>query len=88
MAAVRNFRELVVWQRAMELVKSVYLIVGVFPAQERYGLTDQLRRAAVSVPSNIAEGQARQHTAEFRHFLHVAPGQPHTTFPTRVETRV
>lgn len=51
MAAVRNFRELVVWQRAMELVKSVYLIVGVFPAQERYGLTDQLRRAAVSVES-------------------------------------
>jgi four helix bundle protein len=74
MATVRNFRELIVWQRAMELVKDVYHAVAQFPSQERYCLSDQLRRSAVSIPSNIAEGQARQHTAEFRHFLHVELG--------------
>ena len=71
---VRSYRELVIWQRAMELVKLIYRLMSRFPTYERYGLADQMRRAAVSVPSNIAEGQARQHTGEFRHFLYIALG--------------
>jgi four helix bundle protein len=71
---VRSYRDLIVWQKAMELAKQTYHIASRFPAYERYGLADQMRRAAVSVPSNIAEGQARQHTGEFRHFLYVALG--------------
>jgi four helix bundle protein len=71
---VRSYRDLIVWQKAMELVKCIYDLVGRFPSHERYGLADQMRRSAVSIPSNIAEGQARQHTAEFRHFLYVALG--------------
>jgi four helix bundle protein len=72
--AVKSYRELIVWQKAMELVKRIYHLVGCFPTHERYGLADQMRRSAVSIPSNIAEGQARQHTAEFRHFLYIALG--------------
>ncbi len=60
-----NYRELLVWQKAFGLVKDVYSLTGEFPAQEKYGLVAQLRRAAVSVPSNIAEGQARHSTREF-----------------------
>lgn len=71
---VKSYRDLIVWQKAMELVKRIYHIVGSFPAHERYGLADQMRRSAVSIPSNIAEGQARQYTAEFRHFLYIALG--------------
>lgn len=74
MAVVRSYRDLIVWQKAMTLVKWVYRLANQFPAYERYGLADQMRRSAVSIPSNIAEGQARQHTAEFRHFLYVALG--------------
>ena len=71
---IRSYRDLIVWQKAMELVKHTYLLASGFPAHERYGLADQMRRSAVSIPSNIAEGQARQHTAEFRQFLFVALG--------------
>ena len=71
---VRSYRDLKVWQRGIELVKQVYALTRSFPQFENYGLADQLRRSAVSVPSNIAEGQARQHTGEFRHFLHMALG--------------
>ncbi len=74
MTTVQNFRDLIVWQKAIELVTDVYHAVAQFPAQERYGLSDQLRRSAVSIPSNIAEGQARQYTTEFRHFLHISLG--------------
>jgi four helix bundle protein len=56
---VRHYKELIVWQRAMQLVKSVYRLTRTFPPDERYGLALQMRRAAVSVPSNIAEGQGR-----------------------------
>lgn len=72
--AVRSYRDLLVWQKAMELVKQVYQMVARFPVHERFGLSDQMRRAAVSIPSNIAEGQSRQHTTEFRHFLYIALG--------------
>lgn len=67
-------RNLRVWQAAMELTDAVYGVTCEFPAQERYGLASQMQRAAVSVPSNIAEGAARATTAEFLHFLHVARG--------------
>jgi four helix bundle protein len=71
---VQHYRELIVWQRAMELVEEVYRLSRAFPRDELYGLTQQIRRAAVSVPSNIAEGQARDSTAEFRRFLSIAQG--------------
>lgn len=71
---VRSYKDLIVWQRSIELVKLVYQIVHRFPKYETYGLSDQLRRSAVSIPSNIAEGQARQHPGEFRQFLHIALG--------------
>ncbi|HLI64649.1 MAG TPA: four helix bundle protein [Terriglobales bacterium] len=70
----KSYRDLVAWQKAMDLVTLVYEITACFPQEEHYGLTSQLRRAAVSVPSNIAEGQGRRGVAEFRHFLRQATG--------------
>jgi four helix bundle protein len=72
--AGKNFKELLTWQRAMDLVEAVYLATKTFPKDELYGLTSQKRRAAISIPSNIAEGQGRDHTKEFVHFLSVAYG--------------
>jgi four helix bundle protein len=66
---VKHYNDLLVWQKGMTLVKSIYALTAMFPREERYGLTSQLRRAAVSVPSNIAEGQARQSTKEFLQFI-------------------
>jgi four helix bundle protein len=71
---VRSYRDLKIWRKGIDLVKKVYKAVDRFPKLERYGLADQLRRSSVSVPSNIAEGQARQHTGEFRQFLYTALG--------------
>lgn len=70
----RSFRELVVWQRAMQLTVAVYRLTQGFPREEIYGLTSQIRRAAVSVPSNIAEGHGRLSGGEFRQFLGIARG--------------
>ncbi|WP_076791112.1 four helix bundle protein [Chlorobium sp. KB01] len=72
--SVKNYRELIVWQKAMDLVELIYQVTKNFPKEELYGLTSQIRRAAVSIPSNIAEGQARQSTAEFKNFLSIAQG--------------
>jgi len=72
--SAKNYRELIVWQDAIKIAKAVYLLTGKFPKQEIYALADQLRRAAVSVPSNIAEGQARKSPGDFRRFLHIALG--------------
>ena len=69
-----DFRELRVWQAAMALAESVYAMTSEFPADERFGLTSQLRRAAVSVPSCIAEGNARQSTKDYARFLSMASG--------------
>jgi four helix bundle protein len=63
-----------VWQQAMRLVKHVYEVTRVFPAEEKFGLISQMRRAAISVPSNIAEGAARQSNKEFIQFLIIARG--------------
>jgi four helix bundle protein len=70
----QSYRELIAWQKAMKLVTEIYRITKAFPIEERYGLTNQLRRAAVSVPSNIAEGQARFSPKEFFRFLCTARG--------------
>ena len=67
-------RDLKVWQEAMTLVKETYLLTSAFPPEELYGLSAQLRRSAVSVPSNIAEGAARSSKKEFLQFLSVARG--------------
>ena len=70
----RSYRELLVWQKAKTLAVHTYTATANFPKAETYGLTSQIRRAAVSVPSNIAEGQGRLTTGEFRHFLGQARG--------------
>ena len=70
--AINSFRDLRVWQAGMELVEQVYLLTQSFPKQEIYGLTSQIQRAAVSVPSNIAEGHTREHSKEFLHHLSIA----------------
>jgi four helix bundle protein len=72
--SARNYRDLIVWQDAIKLAQAIYVLTGKFPRQEVYALSDQIRRAVVSVPSNIAEGQARKAPAEFRRFLHIALG--------------
>jgi four helix bundle protein len=69
-----TYRELIVWQKAINLVEAVYRATKHFPQTELYGLTRQIRRAAVSIPSNIAEGQGRNTTKDFLHFLAVANG--------------
>ena len=71
---IRGYRDLVVWQRSMELCSATYRATATFPDEERYGLVSQMRRAAVSIPSNIAEGHGRLTTNEYRHFLGVARG--------------
>ena len=70
----KNYTDLIVWQKAMGFVEEVYRVSGRFPREEVYGLTAQIRRAAVSVPSNIAEGQGRRSRRDFRRFLRVAHG--------------
>ena len=71
---IQSHRDLIAWQKAVDLVVSVYRVSKAFPKEETYGLTSQLRRAAVSVPANIAEGQGRRSKAEFSHFLGNARG--------------
>ncbi len=70
----QGYRDLLVWQKSMALVKDIYKITAGFPSEEKFGLTSQMRRAAVSVPSNIAEGQARNTTGEFVQFNSYAEG--------------
>jgi len=72
--ALRSYRELIAWQKGMDLAEAVYQATKGFPREEAYGLTSQLRRAAVSIPSNIAEGQGRRSTKDFIRFLGVAYG--------------
>jgi four helix bundle protein len=74
MAQIRTFKDLLVWQRSKELAKAIYQVMAVMPATERFGLTNHMRRAAISIPSNIAEGYARQSTADYLRFLRNARG--------------
>ncbi|HEX3150288.1 MAG TPA: four helix bundle protein [Gemmataceae bacterium] len=71
---LQSYRELNVWQRAMDLVESVYQIGNRLPKTERFGLTSQMQRAAVSVPANIAEGYGRAHRGDYLRFLSIARG--------------
>ena len=74
MSKISTFRDLRVWQRGMDLMVSCYRLSRGFPRDERFGLTSQLRRAAVSVPSNIAEGNGRKHRREYVHHVSIAKG--------------
>ena len=69
---MNNYKELKVWQKSMELVEIVYKLTSTFPKEEKYGLTSQIQRSSISIPSNIAEGAGRNSDKEFRNFLGVA----------------
>lgn len=69
-----SFRELIVWQKSIELVKMTYPLINLLPSEERFALSDQIRRSVISIPSNIAEGQQRNSVKEFVYFLSVAKG--------------
>jgi len=71
---IKSFRDLVIWQEGIELVKLIYKATESFPEKEKFGLISQIRRAAVSIPSNIAEGHIRSHRPEFKQFLYIALG--------------
>jgi len=71
---LKNYKELKVWQKSYELCLTIYKITKEFPSDERYSLTQQIRRCAVSVPSNIAEGYGRKSTPEYVRFLYIAYG--------------
>ena len=71
---MKTYRDLVVWQKSMALVTEVYEISKKFPKEELYGLTSQIRRCAISLPSNIAEGYGRSSTNDYIHFLRIASG--------------
>ncbi|MBN1975621.1 MAG: four helix bundle protein [Sedimentisphaerales bacterium] len=71
---IKSFRDLKIWQRGIQLVEEIYSLSKSFPKEEIYGLQSQIRRSAVSIPSNIAEGFARLHNKEYRNFLYIALG--------------
>ncbi len=71
---MQTYQDLIVWQRSIQLVKAVYRLTERFPKAEMFGLTSQMRRAAVSIPANIAEGYARKHRAEYIQFLRISFG--------------
>lgn len=71
---MRNFREMIIWNEGIEIVTEVYKLTTLFPKAEEYGLKSQLRRAAVSIPSNIAEGCSRKSQKEFKHYLEISLG--------------
>ncbi len=71
---IQSYRELEVWQLGMDLAEECYRVTKGFPKEELFGMTSQIRRAAASIPANIAEGQGREHTKEFLHHLSVARG--------------
>jgi four helix bundle protein len=74
MARMQDYRKLVVWERSHRYVLSIYNITNKFPEQERYGLTNQIHRAAVSIPANIAEGCGRGSNAELKRYLYISMG--------------
>ena len=74
MSNLKSYRDLEVWKKSIDLVDKIYQLSKTFPPEERFGLTSQIRRAAISIPANIAEGAARTGTGEFLQFLSVASG--------------
>jgi four helix bundle protein len=71
---IKNFQYLRIWQTGIEVVKDVYILTKKFPKEELFGLTSQMRRSAVSIPSNIAEGFRRYHNKEYKQFLYIQLG--------------
>ncbi|MCX6722853.1 MAG: four helix bundle protein [Candidatus Staskawiczbacteria bacterium] len=71
---LKSYKELIVWQKSIELVKEIYKITNEFPKSEIYGLSSQMQRAVISIPSNIAEGYSRKNLKEYIQFLHIAYG--------------
>lgn len=71
---IRSYKDLNIWKRSIGLVKDLYEITSLFPKEESYVLTSQIRRSAISIPSNIAEGFTRSHNKEYRQFLYIALG--------------
>lgn len=80
---LKSYKELIVWQKAIALVKEIYIITGKFPQNEVYGLASQMRRAAISIPSNIAEGYSRRGRKEYLQFLRISYGSS-----TELETEI
>lgn len=80
---MKNHKDLLVWQKSIALVKELYVETASFPKEEIYGITSQIRRAAVSIPSNISEGYGRGHNREIIHFLYIALGSA-----SEVETQI
>jgi len=83
MGEVRNYKDLIAWQKGMDLVETVYRVSGQFPSDERFGLVSQMRRAVISIPSNIAEGYTRRGRADYLRFLDIARGSAN-----EIETQV
>ena len=71
---IKNYKDLTVWQKAMDLAVEIYKLIGKLPKEEMYALSNQMRRAAVSIPSNVAEGHTRKSTKEYINFLSIAQG--------------
>lgn len=71
---MHNFKELIVWQKSIDLTSEIYEVLAGFPLDEKFGLISQIKRAAVSIPSNIAEGTGRSSAKEFKHFLSISLG--------------
>ena len=71
---IKNFQDLRIWQKGIEAVKDIYILTKKFPKEELYGLTSQMRRSAVSIPTNIAEGFRRYHNKEYKQYLYIALG--------------
>jgi len=74
MSGIKSYRDLIVWQKSIYLVRNVYILTQKLPKEELYGLTNQMRRCAVSIPSNIAEGYGRNSTGDYKRFLQIAVG--------------
>ena len=74
MGNIKSYKDLIVWQKSIELVKEVFNLTRQFPKEETYGIVSQMRRAAVSIPSNIAEGSGRRFTKEWQQFYSIAFG--------------
>lgn len=74
MAEIKTHKDLLVWKKSIDLVEQIYKFTKQFPKEELYGITNQMRRCAVSIPANIAEGSGRKNKAEFIQFLHIALG--------------
>ena len=71
---VKDYKDLKVWQKGIEIVDKIYLLTDSFPRDELYGLVSQMRKAAVSIPSNVAEGFVRHHSKEYKQFLYISVG--------------